>query len=161
MADIDEKYMRMCFELALLGKGQVLPNPMVGCVVLDKDENIVSKGYHKKYGENHAERDALEKLQNNEAEGGTLYVNLEPCSHYGKTLPCVDLIIERKLKKVVVATRDPNPKVDGLAKLKEAGIEVVEGVLEEEAKFLNRVFLKNITQKLPYVVLKTATTMEI
>ena len=150
----------MCFELALLGKGQVLPNPMVGCVVLDKDENIVSKGYHKKYGESHAERDALEKLQNNEAEGGTLYVNLEPCSHYGKTPPCVDLIIERKLKKVVIATRDPNPKVDGLAKLKEAGIEVVEGVLEEEAKFLNRVFLKNITQKLPYVVLKTATTMD-
>ena len=152
--------MKMCFELALLGKGRVLPNPMVGCVVLDKDENIVSKGYHKKYGENHAERDALEKLQNNEAEGGTLYVNLEPCSHYGKTPPCVDLIIERKLKKVVIATRDPNPKVDGLAKLKEAGIEVVEGVLEEEAKFLNRVFLKNITQKFPYVVLKTATTMD-
>lgn len=150
----------MCFELALLGKGQVLPNPMVGCVVLDKDENIVSKGYHKKYGENHAERDALKKLQNNEAEGGTLYVNLEPCSHYGKTPPCVDLIIERKLKKVVIATRDPNPKVDGLTKLKEAGIEVVEGVLEDEAKFLNRVFFKNIVQKLPYVVLKTATTMD-
>ena len=160
MINQHEKYMRMCFELALLGKGQVLPNPMVGCVVLDKDGNIVSKGYHKKYGENHAERDALKKLQNNEAEGGTLYVNLEPCSHYGKTPPCVDLIIERKLKKVVIATRDPNPKVDGLAKLKEAGIEVVEGVLEDEARFLNRVFFKNIVQKLPYVVLKTATTMD-
>ena len=160
MTNQHEKYMRMCFELALLGKGQVSPNPMVGCVVLDKDENIVSKGYHKKYGENHAERDALLKLQNNEAEGGTLYVNLEPCSHYGKTPPCVDLIIERKLKKVVIAMRDPNPKVDGLSKLREAGIEVVEGVLEEEAKFLNRVFIKNITQKLPYVVLKTATTMD-
>lgn len=152
--------MRMCFELALLGKGQVAPNPMVGCVVLDKDGNIVSKGYHKKYGENHAERDALLKLQNNEAEGGTLYVNLEPCSHYGKTPPCVDLIIERKLKKVVIASRDPNPKVDGILKLKEAGIEVVVGVLEDEAKFLNRVFIKNITTQLPYVVLKTATTMD-
>ena len=152
--------MRKCFELALLGKGQVLPNPMVGCVVLDKDGNIVSKGYHKKYGENHAERDALLKLQNNEAEGGTLYVNLEPCSHYGKTPPCVDLIIERKLKKVVIATRDPNPNVVGLSKLRNAGIEVLEGILEEEAKFLNRVFFKNITQKLPYVVLKTATTMD-
>ena len=141
-----EKYMRMCFELALLGKGQVSPNPMVGCVVLDKAGKMVSKGYHKKYGENHAERDALLKLQKNEAEGGTLYVNLEPCSHYGKTPPCVDLIIERKLKKVVIASRDPNPKVDGLSKLQEAGIEVVEGVLEDEAKFLNRVFLKNITQ---------------
>ena len=160
MINQHEKYMKMCFELALLGKGQVLPNPMVGCVVLDKYGNMVSKGYHKKYGKNHAERDALEKLQNNEAEGGTLYVNLEPCSHYGKTPPCVDLIIERKLKKIVIATRDPNPKVDGLAKLKEAGIEVIEGVLEDEAKFLNRVFFKNIVQKLPYVVLKTATTMD-
>ena len=158
--NIDEQYIRMCFELAKQGKGSVLPNPMVGCVVLDKNGNLVSKGYHKKYGENHAERDALTKLQNNEAEGGTLYVNLEPCSHYGKTPPCVDLIIERKLKKVVIASRDPNPKVDGLSKLREAGIEVVEGVLEEEAKFLNRVFFKNISQKLPYVVLKTATTMD-
>ena len=158
--NLDEHYIRMCIELAKLGKKSVLPNPMVGCVVLDKSGNMVSKGYHKKYGENHAERDALLKLQNNEAEGGTLYVNLEPCSHHGKTPPCVDLIIERKIKKVVIASRDPNPKVDGLSKLKEAGIEVVEGVLEDEAKFLNRVFLKNITQKLPYVVLKTATTMD-
>lgn len=155
-----EKYMRMCFELALLGKGNVSPNPLVGCVVLDKDGNIVSKGYHKKYGENHAERDALLKLQNNEAEGGILYVNLEPCSHYGKTPPCVDLIIEHKLAKVVIAMRDPNPKVDGISKLKNAGIDVVEGILEEEAKFLNRIFVKNITQNLPYVVLKTATTMD-
>ena len=155
-----EKYMRMCFELALLGKGQVSPNPMVGCVVLDKAGNVVSKGYHNKYGENHAERDALLKLQNNEAEGGTLYVNLEPCSHYGKTPPCVDLIIERKIKKVVIAMRDPNPKVDGLIKLREAGIEVIEGVLEDEAEFLNRVFIKNIGVNVPYVVLKTATTMD-
>ena len=155
-----EKYMRMCFELALKGKGQTSPNPMVGCVVLDKFGNIVSKGYHKKYGENHAERDALLKLQNNEAEGGILYVNLEPCSHYGKTPPCVDLIIEHKIKKVVIAMRDPNPKVDGLTKLREAGIEVIEGVLEEDAQFLNRVFIKNITKNLPYIVLKTATTMD-
>ena len=158
--DKHENYMRMCFELALHGKGSVSPNPMVGCVVLDKAGNIVSKGYHKKYGENHAERDALTKLQNNEAEGGTLYVNLEPCSHYGKTPPCVDLIIEKKIKKVVFAIRDVNPKVDGVKKLRDAGIEVVEGVLEEEAKFLNRVFVKNIEKKLPYVVLKTATTMD-
>jgi len=155
-----DKYMQMCFELALLGKGQVAPNPMVGCVVLDRNGKLVSKGYHKKYGENHAERDALMKLKNNEAEGGTLYVNLEPCSHYGKTPPCVDLIIEHKLKTVVIATSDPNPKVDGISKLKKAGIEIIQGVLEDEAKFLNRIFIKNITQNLPYVVLKTATTMD-
>lgn len=156
----DEKYMRMCLTLAKRGKGKVSPNPMVGCVVLDKNENPVSKGYHKKYGENHAERDALLKLKNNEAEGGTLYVNLEPCSHYGKTPPCVDLIIERKLKRVVFAMRDPNPKVDGIKKLIAAGIEITEGVLEEEARFLNRVFIKNMTQNLPYVVLKTASTLD-
>lgn len=155
-----KKYMQMCFELALLGKGNVSPNPMVGCVVLDKYGNIISKGYHKKYGENHAERNALLKLRNNEAEGGTLYVNLEPCSHFGKTPPCVDLIIEHKLAKVVIAMRDPNPKVDGISKLKKAGIDVIVGILEEEAKFLNRIFIKNITQHLPYVVLKTATTMD-
>lgn len=160
MSNLDEKYMKTCLQLAKRGMGRVSPNPMVGCVVLDKNENVVSKGYHKKYGKNHAERDALTKLQNNEAEGGTLYVNLEPCSHYGKTPPCVDLIIEKKIKKVVIAMRDVNPKVDGITKLRKAGIEVIEGVLEEEAKFLNRIFIKNMTQKLPYVVLKTATTMD-
>lgn len=160
MKNLDEKYMKECFKLAIKGNGKVSPNPMVGCVVLNKTGNIVSKGYHKKYGENHAERDALLKLKHNEAEGGTLYVNLEPCSHYGKTPPCVDLIIEHKLARVVFAMRDPNPKVNGLSKLKKAGIKVTEGVLEEEAKFLNRIFIKNITKELPYVVLKTATTMD-
>ena len=160
VTSLDEKYMRDCLSLALKGKGNVAPNPMVGCVVLNKDGKVVSKGYHKKYGKNHAERDALTKLKNNEAKGGTLYVNLEPCSHYGKTPPCVDLIIEHQLARVVFAIKDPNPKVDGILKLKAAGIEVLEGVLEEEAKFLNRVFIKNITTNLPYVVLKTATTMD-
>ena len=160
MTNPDEKYMRMCFSLAKKGKGKVSPNPMVGCVVLDKNGKIVSKGYHKKYGLYHAERDALLKLKNNEANGGTLYVNLEPCSHYGKTPPCVDLIIEKKIKKVVIAVADVNPKVDGITKLKKAGIEVKLGVLENEAKFLNRVFIKNMTKNMPYVVLKTATTMD-
>lgn len=159
MKNLDEKYMRMCFALAKKGFGKVTPNPMVGCVVLDKSGNIVSKGYHKKYGQNHAERDALLKLKNNEAEGGTLYVNLEPCSHYGKTPPCVDLVIERKIKRVVIGMKDVNPKVDGITKLKSAGVEV-DYVLEDEATFLNRVFIKNMTQKMPYVVLKTATTMD-
>lgn len=159
MLTLDEKYMRMCFRLAKRGKRRVAPNPMVGCVVLDRFGNVVSKGYHKKYGENHAEREALLKLKNNEAESGTLYVNLEPCSHYGKTPPCVDLIIERKLKRVVIGMKDVNPKVDGISKLKAAGIQV-DFALEEEARFLNRQFIKNMTRKLPYVVLKTATTMD-
>lgn len=156
----DEEYMQRCLDLALNGKGLVSPNPMVGCVILDKTGKVVSEGYHKKYGENHAERDALLKLKNNEADGGTLYVNLEPCSHWGKTPPCVDLIIEKKLARVVIGMKDVNPKVNGITKLKEAGIEVVTGILEEKAKFLNRVFIKNMTKKLPYVVLKTATTMD-
>ena len=160
MTNIDEKYMKMCFELAEGGKWLAAPNPLVGCVVLDRNGNVVSKGYHKKYGENHAERDALLKLKNNEAEGGTLYVNLEPCSHYGHTPPCTDLIIEKKLARVVYAMKDPNPDVNGSEKLKEAGIKVTEGILEGEAEFLNRIFIKNMTQKLPYVVLKTAVTMD-
>jgi len=160
MTNLDEKYMKMCFALAKKGKNKVLPNPMVGCVVLDKNGNLVSKGYHKKYGENHAERDALLKLQNNEAEDGTLYVNLEPCSHYGKTPPCTDIIIKSKIKKVVFGIKDPNGKVDGANILKKAGIDVVGGVLEDEAKFLNRIFFKNIEKSMPYVVLKTATTMD-
>lgn len=159
MLSRDEKYMRMCFALAKKGFGRVAPNPMVGCVVLDKDGNLISKGYHKKYGENHAERDALLKLKNNEAEGGTLYVNLEPCSHFGKTPPCVDLIIEHKLKRVVIGMKDVNPKVNGITKLKNAGIEV-DFVLEKEAQFLNRMFIKTMTKKMPYVILKTASTMD-
>lgn len=159
MTNLDEKYMRMCFSLAKKGKSKVSPNPMVGCVILDKAGKIVSKGYHKKYGKNHAERDALLKLQNNEAEGGTLYVNLEPCSHYGKTPPCVDLIIERKLSRVVIGMKDVNPIVNGISKLEKVGIKV-DYMLREEAEFLNRVFIKNMTKKLPYVVLKTATTMD-
>lgn len=159
MISVDEKYMRMCFALAKKGYGKVAPNPMVGCVVLDRVGNLISKGYHKKYGENHAERDALLKLKNNEAEGGTLYVNLEPCSHFGKTPPCVDLIIKHKLKRVVIGMKDVNPKVDGITKLKAAGIEI-DFVLEEEARFLNRMFIKTMTEKMPYVVLKTASTMD-
>lgn len=159
MISVDEKYMRICFALAKKGYGKAAPNPMVGCVVLDRDGNLISKGYHKKYGENHAERDALLKLKNNEAEGGTLYVNLEPCSHFGKTPPCVDLIIKHKLKRVVIGMKDVNPKVDGITKLKAAGIEV-DFVLEEEARFLNRMFIKTMTEKMPYVVLKTASTMD-
>lgn len=157
-----EKYMLECFELAKKGAGFVSPNPLVGCVVLDKNGNIISKGYHHKYGENHAERDALLKLKSNEAKDGTLIVNLEPCSHYGKTPPCADLIIERGLKKVVIAMQDVNPIVagNGIKKLQDAGIEVVEHVLEEQAKDLNEIFIKNMQKKEVFLALKTATTLD-
>jgi diaminohydroxyphosphoribosylaminopyrimidine deaminase/5-amino-6-(5-phosphoribosylamino)uracil reductase len=152
--------MQKCIELAKLGEGNVSPNPLVGCVVLDKFGNEISTGYHAKYGDNHAERDALLKLKNGEENGGTLIVNLEPCSHYGKTPPCTDLIIERKIKRVVIGMRDVNPKVDGIAKLKDAGIEVIEGVLEKDCKKLNEIFIKNMTENKPFVAIKTATTLD-
>lgn len=155
-----DDYMTKCIELARSGEGNVSPNPLVGCVVLDKDGNEISTGYHVKYGENHAERDALLKLQNGEEKGGTLIVNLEPCSHYGKTPPCTDLIIERGIKRVIIGMRDVNPKVDGIKKLKDAGIEVIEGVLEKECRQLNEVFVKNMTQKKPFIAIKTATTLD-
>src|SRR5574344_2219586 len=113
-------YMKKCLNLAKRGSGCVSPNPMVGCVVLNKKDELISTGFHHKYGDNHAERDALLKLKNNEAEGGTLYVNLEPCSHYGKTPPCVDLVIERKIKRVVIGMKDVNPIINGIKKLQDA-----------------------------------------
>ena len=157
-----ETYMKKCFELALKGEGNTSPNPMVGCIVLDKNNNIVSEGFHKKCGENHAERDALLKIKPENCEGGTLVVNLEPCSHYGKTPPCADLIIEYGIKKVVVGMRDVNPIVagNGIKKLKNAGIDVVEGVLEEEARRLNEVFITNMTEHRTFVALKTAATLD-
>ena len=155
-----EEYMKKCFELAKKGLGKTSPNPMVGCVVLDKNGNEISTGYHAKYGENHAERDALLKLKNGEEKDGTIIVSLEPCSHFGKTPPCVDLIIERKLKRVVFAMKDPNPIVSSVKKLEDNGIEVVSGVLEDEAKELNEVFITNMTLKRPFVALKSATTLD-
>lgn len=157
-----DKYMKKCIELAKGGEGQTSPNPLVGCVVLDKDGNEISTGFHHKYGENHAERDALLKLTKGEEKGGTLIVNLEPCSHHGKTPPCADLIIERGLKRVVIGMQDVNPIVagNGIKRLKNAGIEVVEHVLEDECKILNEVFIKNMTQKKVFVAIKTATTLD-
>ncbi len=154
----DEKYIKMCFSLAKKGKNNVLPNPMVGSLIV-KEGRIISKGYHKKYGEFHAERNAILNAKE-DLEGATIYVNLEPCSHFGKTPPCTDLIIEKKIKRVVFSSFDKNPKVDGVKKLKEKGIEVLGGVLEKEGDELNKVFFKNITKKIPYIALKTATTLD-
>ena len=154
--------MRKCFQLAKLGEGKVSPNPLVGCVVLNSMGEVISTGFHAKYGENHAERDALLKVSKEDTKGGTLVVNLEPCSHYGKTPPCADLIIEYGIKKVIIAMRDVNPIVagNGVQKLIDAGIEVVENVLEDEAKKLNEVFITNMLEKRVFIALKTATTLD-
>ena len=153
-------HMNRCIELAKSAQGNTSPNPLVGCVILDKDGNIISEGFHEKYGQNHAERNALLKLDN--AKGCTLIVNLEPCSHYGKTPPCADLIIEKGIKTVVYGMQDPNPIVSGrgLQKLKDAGIEVIGPVLEDKCKKLNEIFIKNQTQHKTFAAIKTATTID-
>lgn len=157
---MDEKYMDLALELAEKGKGYVNPNPMVGAVVV-KDGEIVGKGWHKFYGGPHAEVYALEEA-GEKAEGATIYVTLEPCSHFGKTPPCAEKIKKMKIKKCVIACLDPNPIVAGRGKkiLEEAGIEVVVGVREKEAKELNKVFMKYITEKNPYLFLKCAITLD-
>lgn len=160
----DERFMRRCFELARLGQGRVSPNPMVGCVVVGQDGNIVSEGYHQQYGHNHAERNALLRVlpDGGTFDGCTLYVNLEPCSHFGKTPPCADLIVEKHLKRVVISTPDPNPLVagHGLEKLRKAGIEVVQNVLFDEGRHLNRRFFTFMEKHRPYVILKWAQTAD-
>lgn len=157
-----ETYMKECIELARLAEGATSPNPMVGCIVLNKNGEVISKGYHKKYGENHAERDAFLKINKDEAKDGTLIVNMEPCSHFGKTPPCADLIIEYGIKKVVIGMEDVNPivKGNGIKKLKKAEIEIIQGILEPECKKLNEIFIINMTEKRTFVALKTATTLD-
>lgn len=162
--EIDKLFMRRCLQLAANGLGRVRPNPLVGCVVV-KDGHIISEGYHQKYGHNHAERNALLRLETchgTSLQGTTLYVNLEPCSHHGKTPPCADLIIERGIKRVVCCNDDPNPLVagNGFRKLEEAGIEVVRHVLEEEGRELNRRFFTFMEQQRPYVILKWAESKD-
>ncbi|SFD08867.1 bifunctional diaminohydroxyphosphoribosylaminopyrimidine deaminase/5-amino-6-(5-phosphoribosylamino)uracil reductase RibD [Butyrivibrio sp. YAB3001] len=156
----DEYYMRRAIELAKKGAGFVSPNPMVGAVIV-KDGRIIAEGYHEKYGELHAERNALKNCSE-DPKGASIYVTLEPCCHYGKTPPCTEAIIESGIKKVVVGTLDVNPIVagKGVQILKEHGIEVIVGVLEDEVVKLNRIFNKYITTKLPYVVMKYAMTSD-
>jgi diaminohydroxyphosphoribosylaminopyrimidine deaminase / 5-amino-6-(5-phosphoribosylamino)uracil reductase len=156
----DESYIKLAIEIAKKGMGSVSPNPLVGCVIV-KNDRIISAGYHEKYGEKHAEINAIEKSKES-LEGATLYTNLEPCSHQGKTPPCVDKIIEKKIKKVIVGTNDMNPLVSGsgIKKLKSAGIDVKVGVMENECIELNRFFFKYITEKIPYVTLKAAQTLD-
>ncbi len=152
--------MQRAIALAKKGAGFVNPNPMVGCVVV-KDNEIITEGYHEYYGGLHAERNALTN-STADCKDATLYVTLEPCCHYGKTPPCTEIIIEKGIKKVVVGLLDPNPLVagKGIKILEDAGIEVVTGVEVEEIKDLNKVFLKYIKTKRPYVLLKTAMTLD-
>ncbi|MCK4224216.1 MAG: bifunctional diaminohydroxyphosphoribosylaminopyrimidine deaminase/5-amino-6-(5-phosphoribosylamino)uracil reductase RibD [candidate division Zixibacteria bacterium] len=156
----DEKFMRLALQLAEKGKGRTSPNPMVGAVVVKKDR-ILAKGYHQKFGGPHAEATAL-KTCGNQARGATLYTTLEPCCHFGKTPPCTDLIIQSGIKRVVCATIDPNPQVNGkgMRRLKKERIKVSLGILQKEARKLNEVYFKYITTKLPFIVLKVAQTLD-
>jgi diaminohydroxyphosphoribosylaminopyrimidine deaminase / 5-amino-6-(5-phosphoribosylamino)uracil reductase len=158
----DNFYMQRCFDLAKNGSGKVSPNPLVGSVIVCKD-TIIGEGYHKKYGESHAEVNAIASVRDkNLFKEATLYVNLEPCSHWGKTPPCADKIIENKIPRVVIANVDPFPEVSGrgIQKLRNAGIEVTTGVMEDEGYELNKRFFTFHTQKRPYIILKWAQTLD-
>jgi len=156
----DAYYMKMALDLAMAGLGQTSPNPLVGAVVV-KEGEVVGLGAHLKAGEPHAEVHAI-RMAGEKAYGATIYVTLEPCSHYGKTPPCVDLIIERGIKRVVIAATDLNPLVSGsgIKKLQEVGIEVEVGILQDESIHLNKTFFHYITHQTPFVTLKYASSLD-
>lgn len=158
-----EQWMKEALELASEGKGSVSPNPMVGCIIVDEDGNKIGEGYHKKFGEAHAEVNAIASVKaKRKLNGATVYVTLEPCSHTGKTPPCANMLAKYPLKKVVVAMKDPNPKVNGsgIRILKNAGIEVEVGVLEKEAEKLNEFFIHHQNFGRPFITLKIAQTVD-
>jgi diaminohydroxyphosphoribosylaminopyrimidine deaminase/5-amino-6-(5-phosphoribosylamino)uracil reductase len=157
---MDIKFMGRALELAEKGSGYTNPNPLVGAVIV-KAGRIIGEGYHEFYGGHHAEVNAFNNAVE-DVKGATMYVTLEPCSHYGKTPPCAKAIVEKGIRKVVIGIQDPNPLVagKGIEILKENGIEVVLGVLEEEGKKLNEIFLKYITTGLPFCIMKTAMTLD-
>lgn len=158
----DKKYIRRCFELALLGQGLNSPNPKVGAVVVYNNK-VIGEGYHQKYGFSHAEVNAINNVKDKSLlKDSTIYVNLEPCCHYGKTPPCAELLIKNNIKRCVIANRDSNPKVagGGIKILQDAGIEVECGVLEEEGRFLNRRFFCNQEKHRPYIILKFAQSLD-
>jgi diaminohydroxyphosphoribosylaminopyrimidine deaminase/5-amino-6-(5-phosphoribosylamino)uracil reductase len=158
----DELLIQRTFDLAMLGVGDVSPNPRVGCVIV-KDGEIIGEGWHKKFGEAHAEVNAVASVPDKSLlRGSTAYVNLEPCSHFGKTPPCSDMLIQYGLKKVVISNVDTNPIVagTGIKKMKEAGIEVVTGVLEKEGRELNKRFFCYHEKMRPFIILKWAQTSD-
>ncbi len=162
----DELYMQRCLELAEMGIGSVSPNPMVGCVIVN-DNKIIGEGYHARFGKAHAEVNAINDVITNYGSqaddllsGATVYVSLEPCAHFGKTPPCADLLVKHRVKKVVIGNKDPFSDVNGkgIEKLKQAGIEVVTGVLESRCTTVNRRFFTRIRKQRPYIILKWAET---
>ena len=158
----DERYMARCLELAQYGRFTVAPNPMVGAVIVHNGK-IIGEGYHRRYGEPHAEVNAICSVKEQQLlRESTIYVSLEPCAHYGKTPPCADLIIEKGIPRVVIGCRDSFDQVDGkgIQKLRAASVEVVVGVLEEECKSLNRTFFTFHSKKRPYIVLKWAQSSD-
>ena len=162
----NNKYMRKCIALAQKGEGKTSPNPMVGAILVDEKEKIVASGYHKGVGKDHAEVDCIKNYEKKYGKNAdysdlTLYVNLEPCNHYGKTPPCADLILKKRIKKVVMGVLDPNPKhTGGAEKLKKAGVEVILGIEETASVKLNEVFFKNVKDNKPFISIKTATTLD-
>lgn len=162
MKENDMKFMRRALQLAALGEGNVSPNPMVGAVIV-ADGKIIGEGFHRRYSEGHAEVNAVASVADRTMlRGATIYVTLEPCSHFGKTPPCARLLIDSGFKRVVVGIRDPFPKVSGrgIAMLREAGIEVTEGILEEECYSINRRFMAAHSRRLPWVMLKWAQSAD-
>jgi diaminohydroxyphosphoribosylaminopyrimidine deaminase/5-amino-6-(5-phosphoribosylamino)uracil reductase len=160
--NIHEKYMKRCLDLALPGAGNVSPNPMVGCVIVHND-TIIGEGFHEKYGEAHAEVNAISSVKNKEfLKASTLYVSLEPCAHFGLTPPCADLIVENKIPRVVIGTIDSFAKVagKGIERMIKAGIEVKVGILEKECRELNKRFFTFHEKKRPYIFLKWAETTD-
>ena len=157
---IDEMYMERALELAAKGRGTTTPNPMVGAVIVNNGR-IIGEGYHIRAGEGHAEVNAFKNAVE-DVTGATMYVTLEPCSHYGKTPPCADKIVEKKIGRVVVGALDPNPLVAGrgIEKIRNAGIPVITGVLAERSIALNEVFMKYIVTKRPFVLLKAAMSLD-
>ncbi len=156
----DELFMQRALELAKLGTGYVSPNPRVGCVIVHENR-IIGEGWHKAFGSAHAEVNAINSVENESLlEESCLYVTLEPCGHTGKTPPCADLLISKRIKKIVVAIKDPNPLVAGrgIQKLRSAGIEVMIGVLLEEAEELNKRFFTSVEKQRPFIILKWAQT---
>ena len=155
-----QKYMEMALKLAEKGKGFTSPNPMVGAVIV-KDDVVISTGHHRKAGGDHAEVDAIKKA-GEAARGATIYVNLEPCNHVGRTPPCSERILSAGIKRVVSAMDDPNPGVKGGGHqhLKEHGVDIVRGVCENQARRLNEIFIKNSVTGLPFVIVKCAATLD-